>query len=1051
MAPNMDPNADVINSTATPEEQQAKMLNYLSSIESLLKNMASGNASQSAARDMNNNRTGESQKGAFSQQYDDFWRNAKSKRDVFGSKPKGGIMDDILDGIEDGLLEGVLGSDYKKRIANVMKNFSDEIGVSLKDLPGQLGKSLGRMAMDAFKSSKFGQGVTSKLSGLASKAASSAQSAAPRIASMLGTSGSAAGAAGAGGASAGLAALGPYALAAVAALIVLKRTIEAFGPAVEGTKKLFNELKKVGNRYIESRKENIKRETERLRQDVETIIKLPFQILQQSAEKVEQVWDNTLRKITATQGYSKADLQDLMSAFAERIRSEGLSSVVSAADVTDNLAKVLESGLAGPVAEEFAYIATKLNAAIPTQDFFGYASTYASIVANAIKNGQSQVDAVQTANQAIETYASSILYASRQLTGGVTTGLQNAQSLFEEAVKIVQASRTGDVNQVAGVLTSVSATIGAIAPDLASSITDVVVKAAIGGNASDLVALRSLAGINASNTEFLRQLATDPKSVFVAMFQNLGRMQNMSPGAYMEVAEGLSSVFGLSLDALSRVDFNYLAQSIAAMNVSNASLEENMDLLASGQTTLTAEQLRTQQINKYMLEEGLSMVLDNEAARAIQQHMWDEQMSRELMEATYSVELKGAALEFLEGIKETVHNIINILNPFAWIGKVVNMVSTANEVYAHQEDIAEILARGRVGHAALTGSDQQQLINLMTRGADLGLVPYLVELMGGTSSYGASKAALNGFNNLWYGVITAMDSSQGVWSPGLGNMSGRSWLSSGIASRYAWGSLRKSTASALFNALTGSGYGTVGSVVTTSTQSSVIDRLNRMLEPSVIEGFVKAGKGYDDWAATASQYGIRDLSAALDEAGYTQQQIESYFEQLQTQQGQQQQQALKQDEQDFRDKGRDFWISQLARMDLAIEDLDVTNSLLTAILDGQTDFYQSRFATWARSWDSFYTKWVNYFVENAYYNERTGLDYAQIRAEEHAESQGAIYALAEAFNQGVADISDPTVQTNALLSKILLVCSNIMQQNATKAGGSSLADTLNALALGITV
>ena len=89
----------------------------------------------------------------------------------------------------------------------------------------------------------------------------------------------------------------------------------------------------------------------------------------------------------------------------------------------------------------------------------------------------------------------------------------------------------------------------------------------------------------------------------------------------MEVAEGLSSIFGVSLEALARIDFNYLAQSISQMSVGTAALEENMELLASGQTTLTAEQLKNAQINKYMIDEGLSYVLDNEAARAIQQHM----------------------------------------------------------------------------------------------------------------------------------------------------------------------------------------------------------------------------------------------------------------------------------------------------------------------------------------------------------------------------------------------------------------------------------------------
>jgi hypothetical protein len=121
------------------------------------------------------------------------------------------------------------------------------------------------------------------------------------------------------------------------------------------------------------------------------------------------------------------------------------------------------------------------------------------------------------------------------------------------------------------------------------------------------------------------------------------------------------------MDAFARIDFNYLANAIADMNVNNGALSENLALLKAGETTTTAEQLKMQQINKYMIEEGLSYVLDNEAARQIQQHMWDEQIALDMREATYGVELKGAALEFLEGIRATIDNILSFLNPFMWM------------------------------------------------------------------------------------------------------------------------------------------------------------------------------------------------------------------------------------------------------------------------------------------------------------------------------------------------------------------------------------------------
>ena len=40
--------------------------------------------------------------------------------------------------MEEGLLEGLLGSTFKKDLQGVLKKFTDQIGVELKDLPGQL-------------------------------------------------------------------------------------------------------------------------------------------------------------------------------------------------------------------------------------------------------------------------------------------------------------------------------------------------------------------------------------------------------------------------------------------------------------------------------------------------------------------------------------------------------------------------------------------------------------------------------------------------------------------------------------------------------------------------------------------------------------------------------------------------------------------------------------------------------------------------------------------------------------------------------------------------
>lgn len=925
--------------------------------------------------------------------------------------------------------DSITNSEAFGKISNLVKTKG-------RSILGKLGLSGGSAGAAA-----GAEGATVAAGGASSVAAAGGTAAASGAAAAGGTAaaGSAAGAAAAGLSSvAGAASMAcPYILAAVAALIILDKLFDQFAPAVEGTKKLFESMKKSANRYQESRKKNLELAKNRLEEDTKSMIKAPFEILKEAAQKAYDVWDSQLRKINGTQGYNKSDLQNLMSSYATRLRDEGLSSVIGSTDVTENLSKVLDSGLSGKVAEEFAYIATKLNAAVPTQDFFGYASEYASVAANAIRQGKSEASAIQYANEQLELFASDVLYASRQISGGFSTGLKDAQSLFADAVKIAQAGKTGNAAQIAGVLTSVSAITGAIAPDLASSMTDAIVKAATGGNSSEIVALRSLAGINASNTEFLKQVSTNPQKVFATLFENLAKMQNMSNDAYMEVAEGLSNVFGVSMDAFARIDFNYLADAIKNMNVSNASLDENMKLLISGQTTTTAEQLRLQQINKYMIDEGLAYVLDNQVARSIQEHMWDEQMQREIMEAVYAVELQGSALEFLEGIRATVENLLNFLNPFALIKKLGNLAATAIEGKAQQADLRQLLELGKVGNGNATSLKQ-----LTTRNANLDIVPSIVNLMGGTSLY---EAASNG-TRIWNAITNPlgtntsfMNNLAGSIKAGIQKFFTSSSANNGINSKYSWGSVSKSTYAAISGGslARGSSVGAVASAMQSSASSvsTSVKKLQEMLEDDYINGFVEAGKGYEDWAKSAKSKGISDLNAAIEDAGYTQEAVKGLFQQAQSKYGADKSLQRMEDENDFWKRGKEFWDKTLVYEDDVKNLIDLNNSWLEKL------FKKS---------DEFYTAWVDYFVNHtAYNNAYKYSDVERIKRQGNAKESGdLVNALANALVESTVNLKDPQVQTNALLSQILIVAQAIMNQN-NKVGGLSLPDSLNALALGL--
>ena len=929
----------------------------------------------------------------------------------------------------------------------VMSQAKDKAGSFIKDkasnLLGKVAGKGGKIGSIASKASSFlGLGGDAAATTAASTAATGTAAAttaatgtAAATTAAAGTAATATSATAAAGALSGLAAAAGPLIAAigplVAGMVILEAVTQALGPALEGFSNLMGALGKAANRDAAEREERQKNEQERLKADIETMVREPFEILKDAANELYQAWDSNIRKINGTQGYSKEDLADLMGSYADRLRNENLSRVVSTANITENLAKVLDSGLSGAAAEEFAYLATILNAAIPTQDFFNYADTYVSLAAQAQAAGKSQAESLNYANQQIENFASSILYASRQLTGGFTTGLKDAQSIFESATKIAQTSRTSNPSEIAAVLTAVSAYTGSIAPDLATSMTEAIVSAATGGNSNQLVALRSMAGINASNTEFLQQLASNPQKVLSDMFTGLADMQKMSDENYMEVAESLSDVFGVSMEAFARIDFDSLAEAIRNMNMSAINLSENMAHLASGETTTTAEQLKMQQINQYMIDEGLAYVLDNEAARTIQEHMWDEQMKNELMENTFAVELKGAALDFLEGIRQTIDNIVGLLNPFSWIGKAFNMVATVQEGQAQETDLRQFLELGKVGQGNV-----ESLYQLTTRGVDLNVTPDIVTLMGGTSMYQmveSDRKTLSsifnlGTNNMW--LDNNLAGAAAITQYDMGS----NFASRGNA--YTWGGIGKSSAAALQGSGVPSGQNysstTIQQVSATSAEDANITAINNALEKltdkEYVESFANNNKSYDEWIKTASNFGIANLDEALSAVGRDESELEALYQQYQTAAGAQREIERQQ-------KEEIFWETVPTKQDEQKELMNIGNDLLQQILDTNKAFRQD---------------FTDYFIDHVYY-DKSGYDYSaveRVRSQEASGEQEAIYALAEALTQNTVDLRDPTVQTNAILAQILIVVKAIMQQNNTT-GKLTIPDSIAAMAAGM--
>ena len=820
--------------------------------------------------------------------------------------------------------------------------------------------------------------------------------------------------------------------------------LQAIAPLLEGLGKVMSVITRIFNKdnaLDEARTQNAKK---RYEEDVKTIVSIPFKILEDAANKVEQAWDSALHVINQSQGYNKAALQDLMSVYAQRLKAEGLSGVVSGADITTNLSKVLESGLSGAVAEEFAYIATILGEAIPTQDFFAYGASYASLAANAIQQGKSQAEAIALANQELEQFASNLLYSSRTLAGGFTTGLQNASSLFDTAVQIVNTSRSGSVSNVSGVLTSIAGIVGAIAPDLAPGLTNLIGSLATGGNSGSLVALRSLAGINAGNTEFLQALAKDPQGVFANMFGALAKYQTMSESNYMEVAEGLSEVFGVDMAALARVDFASLADSIRNMSINTASLDENMSLLQSGQSTLTAEQQRYQQINKYMIDEGLALVLDNEAGRAIQEHMWQEQLNNQLMEATYGVELQGAGLDLLQSLRSTLKNLVSLI--FPWAGAVkaaVNLATTSVQMADQEATIAAILHAGRVGNGNAT-----ELNNLLTRGKDLPLISDLRTLYG---TPGLLHNAANGTR-----ILDSILS--GGTGSGLSSM-----LSAGAAlidalntpkqptSLYKWGTISKSARSAL----TGRQNGSVSTPALTAEEAeeqALQGRVEAFL--GSMDAAIQSQTSFNEWLGTSKKFGLdRDsLPATLSKVGQSLSNLEEAFGDKQTEQD-------KQKSAERQGLEEEYWKKTTLNEDSVLNQI---NGELVEMND-ELVRVQHDLRNWATAWDNVNNRFSNYYGSNPSYSTVYGTSTMAAASMKNANALLQQYqdklagqlmdtptALADVLANGLEgmDIREPTAQTNVLLAQLIKLVASIFQAVNTP-GKLDIPSSLSAMALGM--
>lgn len=855
----------------------------------------------------------------------------------------------------------------------------------------------------------------------------------------------------------------PQLIVATTVLTALDAITDEFGVFVKRFSAGFERAKKTYNRWDESRKKQFEEQDKRLQADIRTYIETPFKILEDAANKVYSVWDSALQTINGTQGYDKAGLQDLMTAYASRLRSEGLSDVVGTTDVTTMLESILNQGLSGKVAEEFAYQATVLRKAIPTEDFTSYAQAYASLASSYMALGNSQQDALKYANSQLQLFASNILTASREVSGGFTSSLTGVSGLFNDIVKIAQTGKSTDTSGISSALSIVQAVAGQVSSDVGTSLVNKIVDAAVGGNDSNLVALRSLAGTGASNTAFLQALVRNPNHVLANLFSGLESMFDKSTDNYMEVAYSLSDTFDISADALARIDWAKLVSELRSNTSSNANLEKNMKLLASGETTTSAESQRLAQINQYMIDQGLSYVLDNEAARQIQQHMWDQEIAAQLQETTYAVDFAGGAREMKESVISLLGNIVKILT--AGVSVPATYLTNSDEYLALKEDLKNMIQAGKVGNGNETAYKKLTTYKY-TDLAKLGEEPNLMQYWGKDSLYFGTKAT----DNIALSLTKAITSS----APD---------------SKYSWGQTGKSALQAIssYKAAPYDLPGIQSFGQSTEMESQSATKMSDWVD--AMKSYISEGKTYQDWYNSASDYGFSDIDSTLSDLGYSQQDLQNMYLDASTDYAVQQEVARRAQESQFYSDAigwiestyptdRENWnlkydTNVASWFTTFTEQMSSWQTLYTDTMTAFTEHLDMNFKSWTELYteytdethkfqksqinqfdesfiNDFLYEWKDYYIGNhTHYRESTSFDSAiHTINSEKSQTGEAVLALAQSLTKDYKDLADPAVQTNVLLGQVVILLQSILTAQ-TSGSGLTLPTALSALGLNI--
>lgn len=856
-----------------------------------------------------------------------------------------------------------------------------------------------------------------------------------------------------------LLALAPELLLVVGAVALVDAVFgdlfDSVGEFVGSIGNVVDSLETASKQYKTTSKENLDAQEKRFQQDIETYIKYPFEILEESAEEVRSTWSEVISTINQTQNYTKSDLQDLMSAYSARLQEEGLSSSIGTTDITSKLQSILDAGLSGDVAEEFAYISTVLENAVPTENWDSYAQSYASMVSTFVSQGYSTSAALSAANTQLTTFASNILNA-KDVSDGLTTSLTNVSDMFDSIVQITQTAGGSDTSSLSSALSITQAIAGQISSSVGNDLVSQIVQAAVGGNSDELVALRSMAGTGAANTSFLKALYANPNSVLATMFENLSAMIDKSKDNYMEVAYSLADTFGISADALVRIDWDKLVSELRSNSSSTSNINNAVSLLASGESTTNAESQKLAQINEYLLDQGLSYIIDNDAAWQVQQHLWEQEIAEQLTESTFAVSIQESQWELITSFKNLLTDILRAIPGVGLFLGAVDTIDAINDLSNYTSDIAEMIDAGKVG-----SGNASQYHDLTTYDVGSLIKEY------------DSKSTVDLFKNNY-------NSASGSWASNTSSSSGK----------YSWSDTGKSALTQLanYNSNSSSSTDTGSTNVSEVIQSNTTEAFNSWL--SSMESAAKGGTSYSDWYASAKDYGFSDAASAADYYGYSTTDLEDQYRSYQVDSAVEYENSRVLAEDAFwlaattwyneiyptdRDawlvKYDETWTAWNEKFDLAV--LNWT-TLYTETMTAFQEHLDEKYSDWMDNYleqedithtkqqylnksfsdnfvNDFLYEWKDYYIgEHTHYVEGTGYERSLGTINKEKTDTGeAVLALANQLMENYEDLADPQVQTNLLLAKIVELLQAIFN-NQNAGSGLTLPTALSALGLNIT-